>query len=48
VTLRVAAALAAAVVGLSGCGGKSDAESPPPNDAKPSSNQNPDANLGAP
>ena len=47
-TLGVAAALGAAVLGLSGCGGKSDAESPPPNGAKPSSNQNPDANLGAP
>jgi len=34
---------------LSGCGGDSSSKDPPPQrHTKPSSNQNPDANVGAP
>jgi hypothetical protein len=47
-TRRGALTIMVAVLALSGCGGRSDADSPPPKDAKPSSNQNPDANMGAP
>ena len=47
---RFAVMLSIALLGLAGGGGGdiSDADSPPPNNHKPSSNQNPDANIGAP
>lgn len=48
-TRRLAVAFTFGVLALAGCGGSSsDADSPPPKDAKPSSNQNPEANIGAP
>jgi hypothetical protein len=46
---RAVLAVALLALVLSGCGGGgSSDEQPPPRHVKPSSNQNPDANLGAP
>jgi hypothetical protein len=37
-----------AALAFAGCGGSSTSEDPPPRTTKPSSNQNPDATMGAP
>ena len=46
---RAVLGVALLVVALSGCGsGSSSKDEPPPRHVKPSSNQNPDATMGAP
>jgi hypothetical protein len=45
---RAAGLLVLATLALVGCGGSSTTDEPPARTTKPSSNQNPEANLGAP